>query len=461
MALARKARSAAVPLLAVALSIGTGACGNDGPTSPRPSFLSGGGGSYHVTPTNSNQTVGPIDLGSYPEWTLIHVVTSGSEDALYTEASYPGHAGELIATLDAGGFYYGGACYANVEVQFTAGIVGYCTYPGVQPPLDQWVLVRGQGNLYWNAREPKFSQMYYGVQTCGPATAPCHNYESSGFDVSIDKPDVDLVVKPDRYTVVAPGSVKVNAQPATLQFGGVGVPFRVQSWQWQPDNGGTAAPACPPQTDGIVPAICQFSPSSSGTLTVTALVNGDQKVKAVHIRVLCESTGDSLLDSLPILDAMRMALLAGNSGDPLTNNRREMQWGVLCDGLGCAPVVYPADANTSPCSSTPIATTPSTDTTGTRVTGGHTHPNIPIGSSGAEPWPSVCGTPKGIGPGPYGFNPGPSRSDYTNAAKDPTHWHFIPDSVHIWAMPPSSNPDTIQAHTDPIPRKTSGGCTRL
>src|SRR6266496_2957733 len=98
MALARKARSAAVPLLAVVVSIGAGACWSDGPTSPRPSFLSGGG-SYHITPTNSNQAVGPIDLGTYPEWTLIHVVTSGSEDALYTEASYPGHAGELIATL--------------------------------------------------------------------------------------------------------------------------------------------------------------------------------------------------------------------------------------------------------------------------------------------------------------------------------------------------------------------------
>src|SRR5690606_22244902 len=93
--------------------------------------------------------------------------------------------------------------------------------------------------------------------------------------------------------------------------------FNTQRRTSTPDSAGTLTQHCAKQ------ATCTITPQASGTMTLTALVNGVEKSRSVHIRVLCAPTGDSLMDSLPILDALGVAWDSSNADDPNAANRRE------------------------------------------------------------------------------------------------------------------------------------------
>lgn len=156
---------------------------------------------------------------------------------------------------------------------------------------------------------------------------------------------------------------------------------------------------------------CTYSPSSSGTMQVTALVNGVSQAKSVHVRNLCGATGDSLADSLPVLDAMSAAMDSANEND-VPMNRRERTWHVDCDTTGsCEPTVEPLWPTATACESHMVR-----DTTGRRVAEGHVHPFVPIFGGYAAPseqLPLSCGKGSGKGSGK-----GPGPGDFSQDSSD-------------------------------------------
>lgn len=85
--------------------------------------------------------------------------------------------------------------------------------------------------------------------------------------------------------------------------------FAVQSWEWVPDSGSQAASCGTSKT-------CNFTPQSSGTMKVTALVNGTVQTEERYVSVLPCLTGDSLLDDARIRRALKEAWEGSNADGP-------------------------------------------------------------------------------------------------------------------------------------------------
>lgn len=201
------------------------------------------------------------------------------------------------------------------------------------------------------------------------------------------------------------GSVTFTAGRTPSQFGRFSVPFTIQGWTWSPD-GGSATTPCTPTTNP-----CTYSPTTSGTMQVTALVNGVSETKSVHIKELCGATGDSLADSLPVLDAIGAAMDSAGEDD-VPANRKEFTWHVDCDTTGsCEPTVEPLWPTATACESHMVR-----DTTGRRVAEGHVHPFVPIFGGYAAPseqLPLSCGKGSGKGSGK-----GPGPGDFSQDSSD-------------------------------------------
>lgn len=155
-------RSCVVLMAALALS----SCGNEsGPDDRvpvRPSFNAAPTFSITLSPTASDQAVGPVTLGSYPNPTLAVIEVSGVLDQYYSTSpgwNFPPPTGDLRGTLkgqmDAGGEFNGSAyqCSANVAVLFTqSGGSVFCDYANQQPISSVWTdtsVVRGDGTARW------------------------------------------------------------------------------------------------------------------------------------------------------------------------------------------------------------------------------------------------------------------------------------------------------------------------
>src|SRR5690606_21746640 len=93
----------------------------------------------------------------------------------------------------------------------------------------------------------------------------------------------------------------------------------------------------------------------------------------VHIRYLCEPTGDPLLDSLPLIDGLLDAM--GRSGDPDQPNqaqRLEHYLLLICESGICRYEILPGNG---PCGGIPPIRF---DTIPGLVATGHTHPFNPV-----------------------------------------------------------------------------------
>jgi hypothetical protein len=441
-----------VHLIALGLLV---SCGGDGPTAPRKVAFDAGGTSITLNPTTSSETI-TKSADNYPNLTLIHVTVTGSETELYTSASNPSNPGAPTphGTMDAGGYFFGGGCMANVDVSFGSTTVGYCqhTYP-----FDKWTIVQGQGTVAWNKRPQSL------VNQCGGTLPPCYTYTGDGFTVSIDRPEVELVASADRYVTV-PGktSVTFTAQPSVGQFGGLGVPFVIQQWQWQYDSAGTPVAACLNPPANTNPARCTFSPTRSGSMTIIALVNGVQKTKVVHVRVLCKATGDSLLDSLPILDKLSEMEQAGGDSTILPQNRHEMAGVGGVDSMG-----EPWNA------STPLPTACGgnwpyrLDTLPGIKWWGHTHPFFPAHRGfggwfyhGTDTLPDNCGPVKTAN----APAPGPSPRDVyniddwgNNSSVNAPHYIMDGEKIYIYPGGPMSQGDRFNTYKKEVSRK-QGSC---
>jgi len=449
----------AIDLLSVLtlLAISLVSCTDTSSTEPsqRPSFSGGGiaAPTYSVTltPTASNQDVGPLTLGDYQYPTLGVVEVTGILDQYYSQATrwiFPPPTGDLRGTLagqmDAGGQWQTSQCYARVMVIFSqGGGEAFCDAYNQKSIISVWSdtsVMKGTGTARWYKGPASFSS------NCdGAGKPPCYTYDGTHV-VTVTPVQASLLVVPTRY-VTHPGksSVTFRARRTPSTFGSHVVPLAVQNWTWEPDSGSGVGPSCGTDTT------CVFAPVASGTMTVTALVNGTIQSQSVHIRVLCAATGRPDLDSLPLLDAMSAAFDSAWNADPTL--RRERGWSVDClDGM-CVPMVHPVPPGTTPCTTL----WPSGSSTGaTRVGDGHVHPFVP-GELSTDTLPNSCRDPdKQYPPGiPIQSAAGPSRHDRRTAREmQLTGWnHCIiePNRIHCFPM---NNPDSKWS----MPRQVNG-CT--
>jgi hypothetical protein len=374
-----------------------------------------------LSPTRSDSDVGPITLGNYPNPTLAVVQVSGLIDQYYSNSNgwiLPPPNGDLRGTLkgqqDAAGQFNGTAyqCYANVAVLFSqGGGKVFCDYSNMKPLTSVWAdtsVLRGDGSARWYK-----GPLEWLTHCNGTGKPPCYTFTGS-FEVSVTPAAAELTFSASRYVVYpGKGSVTFTAGRTPSQFGRFSVPFTIQSWTWTPD-GGSAITPCVSTTNP-----CTYSPASSGTMQIAALVNGVVLTASVHVRKLCAATGDSLADSLPILDAMHAALDSAGEND-VAQNRRERTWHVDCLNTGCVPLVDPLDPAAEPCR-TPMHR----DTSGVRKAEGPVEPFIPAFGGYSPPTelvPTNCTKAK---PG-NGVGIGPSPEDLLRDQSDMFYWPHLP-----------------------------------
>jgi hypothetical protein len=393
-----------------------------------------------LSPSASNAPVGPNSLGSYTYPTLAEVKVTGMLTRSYSNypAIWGAYAGATVGPFDASGEFIWSMydCFGYVSVSFSSsGWVGFCDYGNYTPATSTWstmATVQGNGIVAW-------TQPYTGSSVCdGVGQPPCFEFTGS-FDVSVTPVAANFVLRPSRHVVVQGDSVTFWARRSPSN-----VPFQIQGWTWTPDGGTATSVSCD--------TVCVTTPNTSGTMQVSAIVNGVPSTKSVHIRVLCAPTGDPLLDSLPILDAMKDAWDQSGADDPDGNQRRERPFTVNCNADGeCEHEVGSSPYN-APCSSQMPPQTPG------EVARGHTHPFIPYGSPGQEDLPDPTCPQK---QGPYDANryafPGPSGADYNHAAGPGSGVpNYVVDGSRIYGLPPGTNPAQIAAGMTKTPRNSQG-----
>lgn len=297
--------------------------------------------------------MGPVTLGSYPNQTLAVVEVTGVLDQYYSNSpgwNFPPPTGDLRGTLagqmDAGGQFNGSVyqCYANVAVLFSqGGGKSFCDYWNQKPITSDWAdtsVLRGDGTARWYKGPASF------LSHCdGAGKPPCYTYTGS-FSVTVTPVAAELTFSASRY-VVYPGkaSVTFTAGRTPASFGRFSVPFTIQSWTWTPD-GGSATTPCLASTNP-----CTYAPASSGTMQVTALVNGVTETKSVHVRKVCTPTGDPLLDSLPLIDALGEGWDSAGTNLP-ASQRREQAGALICfQGTTDCRIRLYNDASFGPCHS--------------------------------------------------------------------------------------------------------------
>ncbi len=150
----------------------------------------------------------------------------------------------------------------------------------------------------------------------------CYHYDGN-ITVQVTPLTADLELHVAPLELLVGQSVTATANPNPRQLAGIDVPFRVTSWHYQPTGGSNGA-VCATDT------LCVISPTSSGTLTVEAYVNGDLKTQHQAIVVRCK-TNDTLLDDLSIRKNLRDAWNAANTGAS-PSGRKEIGGGRFPNG---------------------------------------------------------------------------------------------------------------------------------
>jgi len=389
-----------------------------------------------------------VSLPTVTNPTIAYLSVSGD---INVYQNYP-TPGPLVGVIPPGGGHQGlqtTNCYGQVQIWYQYGgsyNVGTDCVGGVRttPIKMQGIGQASRGSGYPGASPP----------SCGfyPYT-PCYYYTGSSQSITITPIDMQLKLKPSRYVVTSGMSVTFNAFGTPDSVYPYKLPFTVQSWQWTPDSG-TASTPC---SAGVT--ACVRTVTSSGTMKVTALVNGEVKSESVHVRVLCGLTGDSLLNTLPFLDAMKTVWDSGYTPNP--RNRREWWWWVDCNNSGACMLGKILIPGSTRCKSPGPPPEPLPGYT--RKGQGHVHPFIPyppdpfdayepILAEDCPGWAPPGDTTHAIGRGPspldYQFSEPPGGEGRRMCAID---------AANIYCWPGSTDVPTARQQTDTIPRGT-GSC---
>lgn len=362
------------------------------------------------------------------------------------------HPGTLVGTIPPAGGNQGlqtNNCYGMVQIWYsyvgTVPVGTACNGPVRTTPIK----LHGTGQATRGSGYPGASP-----PACGfyPYT-PCYYYSGGAQAITLTPIDMQLKLRPSRYVVTSGMSVTFTASGTPDSVYPYKLPFTVQSWQWTPDSGTASAPC----SAGVT--ACTKSIAVSGTMKVTALVNGEVKSESVHVRVLCQVTNDSILNKYPLLDAMNSAWTS--SYTPNRSERREWWWTVDCDPSGyCVSKTYLIPGATR-CG---VPYWPPEPPPGwTRKGQGHTHPFVPFDYPG---WESIsdseCPPESGVPTHPDSIRivpPGPSEKDYiaSQGAGGAGRLMCAIDPIAIYCWPSSVDPVTAWGQTQDYPRG-AGSC---
>lgn len=390
-----------------------------------------------------------VSLPTVANATVAYLSVSGD---ISVYQNYPA-PGPLVGVIPPGGGHQGlqtTNCYGQVQIwyQYTGSFnVGTDCEGGVRttPIKMQGIGQATRGSGYPGASPP----------TCGfyPYT-PCYYYTGGAQAITLTPIDMQLKLKASRYVVTSGMSVTFTASGTPDSVYPFKLPFTVQSWQWIPDSG-TASTPC---TSGALS--CTVTPPSSGTMRVTALANGAVASESVHIRVPCTLTGDSLLDNLPLLDAMKSAW--DSAYKPSVNDRLEWSWTVDCDINGICraspPILMPGSTG---CGSFLV---PGPPPGWTRKAQGHVHPGIPYRDRlhPGDEMPASCPwrTSDTLVSQPIKryMSPAVSDSDYAGISGQPLGMtHCVIDGLRVQCFPTGLPVDDAKGATKKFLRQ-SGSC---
>lgn len=395
----------------------------------RPSLTTAQTWSYSISPTHSNAEV--IDpIGDFPYPTLIKVTQSGIEHKFYTEASaffYPPAAGTLGGSFNARGQYINGTCFHGVEVLIGVTAIWDCNVPTVPLASEFWAVVQGTGVVHWNRN--KESRHSFGVEYCGPSTAPCWDF-TGGFAITVERLAAELTLTASARAITPGTSVTFTGTVTPATGGPHAMPFEVLSWTWRPDTGAVVPDACSPNPENTNPATCSYQPASSGRMELRALVNGQEETKEVRVEIFPCLTGDSLLDNPDVRKGLRDAWDAAGWPNTLPEDRVERIGGLHCENGQCTSHLYPKGPSDNACDSY-FADAPVTANT---VVAWHMHPFNPTDPNDPLPIGPAC--PRSNG-GSAAF--GPSPKDYEAAGGKP---HIVVDPQYVYVIPAADGAET-------------------
>jgi hypothetical protein len=212
----------------------------------------------------------------------------------------------------------------------------------------------------------------------------------------------ELAFFADKQTLPSPQVVKFHSGSVPYAYKNYAIPFKVTKLEWRTENGlaGQTIP-CQPSVNP-----CYTEVKESGTMTVTALVNGFELTKSVSVQVVPCPTADSLLDNLVLRAGLGAAWTQSNA-DAQIDSRIERGLYLFDSTSVYVFRLSPRDTVDTPCINANIPTAPFP---GRPVVGAHVHP-----FSLTDSLPAKC-RPPGILPGEYTIygNPfgGPSRGDW-------------------------------------------------
>ena len=394
---------------------------------------------------------------------VVKTTVSGEVYEKWTIATNPSAVGQVRDTIQAEGRYYNGNCFASFELQWGQSFVGYCNSP---PPAGgvKWMRVSGSGKLTWNRK---------GDKTCGAAGVVCYRYDGR-FTMRVERPAATLTLTQDRHVITKGTLVKFTATVTPDGFGGpplgkIPTPFKILRWEYRPDRANAADTAwrwvCSTTAD-LNPQKCDYPVDSTGTLRIRVEVQGQLVVQTARVRVICVTTGDRVLDSLPVLDAIDSALALGNGLNPNPSLRREVGWRVLCDPGGpCETRFY---VGSTPCR-TQLPSLSASDSA-RMVAEGHTHVTRSITDpAGYDSLPSaVCPEEREPSPWLYFVEPtaegGWESHDALGLLNPARTWnHYISTPWRLYRYPPPAGFSTLMNFflaIQPYERVDGLGCSR-
>jgi len=283
-----------------------GGCGSDevmspgtGPGTLMAAFVPVAGGTVTVPIPNQATPEGQAALPAFSRRTLLRATMTGSVD-IQASPYNPGGVGlpppGQPRTVGLPGFKYntsvGYDCGAQLRVYY--GSLVDVVVPCVDGTSSD-TLVSAQGYFYAQAGEAGTAMRTAGrsgawnCTNSDGATGPCWYYSTSGQTVTIERVTADFDLTATPTTVNYNDTVTVTASVSPAQEGGLNVPWTIDSVRWTPAFGTQNAPYSwnlfVPNTGDAPSRTCRRPFTRSGTLTVSATVNGDVKQKSVAIDV--------------------------------------------------------------------------------------------------------------------------------------------------------------------------------
>lgn len=399
---------------------------------------------------NTSSPNGTLALPTYPTPMLLKITVSGQTTVTPYPDTYPPYQ------LDAAGETWAGHCSGGMYIRYY--------------PYEWWPMVPCLSRDYYT---PQSSISGYailggtGYATRTGGVGGLYSY-AGALSVTLEPVKAKVSVKASKYVVTPNQTVTFTASISPSAVGPLPIPWSIH-WRWVPDAGSQTTPCGAAIT-------CPLQVAASGTMFVDAVVNGEAQTASVHIRVINCLTGNPLLDSLPILDGLKLAMDSSGVSDSNPAARRERKIQIKCDIYGCRAELLPLlplpplpdSPGDGPCKST----FPPADST---VIGeGHVHPFRPFsGLLSQMPYgtwdslPDMCVHRDPQDPSDtlrHGSGFGPSQPDYNHVGGTGIpQWIMDPDSIYMIPGIPGGTPadDNARKAGKPSWGRKVGSCTRV